>query len=151
MTLEEEVKQMVDKILAGDKTIDVTDIIKLIDKRGEKISTQHILLSVSFSKMDVDAALKKTLSIYHKSNNDPFVFDSLSVDYYNQYSNQSGVYVNASPNEIHYSILDNLYNLTEFKLSQPIEVDNSYILIYLYKHNLKRAVRISKGITTLYY
>ena len=58
-------------------------LIKLIDKRGEKISTQHILLSVSFSKMDVDAALKKTLSIYHKSNNDPFVFDSLSVDYYN--------------------------------------------------------------------
>ena len=37
MTLEEEVKQMVDKILAGDKTIDVTDIIKLIDKRrGER-------------------------------------------------------------------------------------------------------------------
>ncbi len=37
MTLEEEVKQMVDKILAGDKTIDVTDIIKLVDKRrGER-------------------------------------------------------------------------------------------------------------------
>ena len=37
MTLAEEVKQMVDKILAGDKTIDVTDIIKLIDKRrGER-------------------------------------------------------------------------------------------------------------------
>ena len=38
---------------------------------------------------------------------------------------------------VHYSVLDNLYNLTEFKLSQPIEIDNSYILIYLYKHNLK--------------
>ena len=75
--------------------------------------------------------------LYQKTNNDPFVFDSLSVDYYNQYSNLSGVYVNVSPNKIHYSILDNLYNLSEFKLSQPIEIDNSYILIYLYKHNLK--------------
>ena len=33
MTLEEEVKQMADRILAGDKTIDVTDIIKLINER----------------------------------------------------------------------------------------------------------------------
>ena len=33
MTLEEEVKQMVDKILAGDKTIDVTDIVRLINER----------------------------------------------------------------------------------------------------------------------
>ena len=33
MTLEEEVKQMVDKILAGDKTINVTDIVKLINER----------------------------------------------------------------------------------------------------------------------
>jgi len=33
MTLAEEVKQMVDKILAGDNTIDVTDIVKLINER----------------------------------------------------------------------------------------------------------------------
>ena len=36
MTLEEEVQEMVDKILAGDKSIDVTDIIKLIEKRKGK-------------------------------------------------------------------------------------------------------------------
>ena len=35
MTLEEEVKQMADRILAGDKTIDVTDIVKLINERRE--------------------------------------------------------------------------------------------------------------------
>ena len=33
MILEEEVKQMVDRILTGDKTIDVTDIVKLIAGR----------------------------------------------------------------------------------------------------------------------
>ena len=33
MTLEEEVQEMIDKILSGDKTIDVTDIIKLIEER----------------------------------------------------------------------------------------------------------------------
>ena len=35
MTLEEEVKQMVDGILAGDETINVTDIVKLINERRE--------------------------------------------------------------------------------------------------------------------
>ena len=33
MTLEEEVKQMVDKILTGDNTVNVTDIVKLINER----------------------------------------------------------------------------------------------------------------------
>ena len=33
MTLEEEVKQMADRILAGDETINVTDIVKLINER----------------------------------------------------------------------------------------------------------------------
>ena len=33
MTLEEEVKEMADRILNGDETIDVTDIVKLITKR----------------------------------------------------------------------------------------------------------------------
>ena len=33
MTLAEEVKQMVDKILAGDETVSVADIVKLIEER----------------------------------------------------------------------------------------------------------------------
>ena len=35
MILEEEIKQMADRILVGDKTIDVTDIVKLINERRE--------------------------------------------------------------------------------------------------------------------
>ena len=35
MTLEEDVKEMTDRILTGDKTIDVTDIVKLINERRE--------------------------------------------------------------------------------------------------------------------
>jgi len=36
MTLEEEIKEMADRILNGDKTVDVTDIVKLITNRMGK-------------------------------------------------------------------------------------------------------------------
>ena len=36
MTLEEEIKEMADRILNGDKTIDVTDIVKFIEKRRKE-------------------------------------------------------------------------------------------------------------------
>ena len=45
MILEEEIKQMADRILAGDKTIDVTDIVKLIVKR-KKIDEDRTLSEV---------------------------------------------------------------------------------------------------------
>ena len=48
MTLEEEVKQMVDRILAGDKTINVTDIVKLINERRE--NNENSFLECQFSK-----------------------------------------------------------------------------------------------------
>ena len=35
MTLEEEVRELVDRILNGDKSVNVTDIIKLVNERRE--------------------------------------------------------------------------------------------------------------------
>ena len=56
-------------------------LIRLLHKKGEKISSQHILLFVPFSNADKKIALEKVEVIYNKTKEDPFVFDSLAIEY----------------------------------------------------------------------
>ena len=108
-------------------------LIRLLDRRGEEISSQHILKFIPFSNEDKSLALMKSQSIYQQTNNDPFVFDSVSIEYNNKYKNFSGTHSKITPNEIPSMLLDYLNNLTLFKLSDPIEMDTGYALIYLYE------------------
>ena len=110
-------------------------LIRLIDKKGEKISSQHILMPVSFSDIDKKTSFNLAKSLYQKTNNDPFVFDSISIEYKNIYDNFSDVYSNVVSDDIPYFLLDHLIKQTKFKLSMPIETENGYVLIYLYQYN----------------
>ena len=110
-------------------------LIRLIDKKGEKISSQHILMPVSFSDIDKKTSFNLAKILYQKTNNDPFVFDSISIEYKNIYDNFSDVYSNVVSDDIPYFLLDHLIKQTKFKLSMPIETENGYVLIYLYQYN----------------
>ena len=110
-------------------------LIRLIDKRGEKISSQHILLFVPFSNEDKKTTFLSTSELYQQANNDPFVFDSIAVEYNNLYNNFSGVYSNVIHSNIPALLLDQLNKQVLFKLSLPIEMASGYALIYLYKHD----------------
>jgi len=110
-------------------------LIRLIDKKGEKISSQHILVPVSFSDIDKKTSFNLAKLLYQKTNNDPFVFDSISIEYKNIYNNYSDVYSNVISDDIPYFLLDHLIKQTQFKLSMPIETENGYVLIYLYQYN----------------
>ncbi len=98
----------------------------MLDRRGEEISSQHILKFIPFSNEDKNLALIKSQSIYQQTNNDPFVFDSVSIEYNNKYKNFSGTHSKITPDEIPSMLLDYLNNLTVFKLSDPIEMDAGY-------------------------
>jgi len=110
-------------------------LIRLNARRGEEISTQHILRLVSFSNRDKEDAFNVARDIYKEANNDPFVFDSLATEYNNSYKNFSGVYSKITQKEIPQEFLDHIYNQTLFKLSHPFESGGGYLLIYLYEFN----------------
>jgi peptidyl-prolyl cis-trans isomerase SurA len=109
-------------------------LIRLIDRLGEKISTQHILIFVPFSSKDKDVSLKKALLLRTNLSNDPFVFDSIATAYANNYKNFSGTYLKSSTNEIPLLILKNIKNLDPYNISAPLETEGGYLIIYLYKH-----------------
>jgi peptidyl-prolyl cis-trans isomerase SurA len=125
-------------------------LIRLIDKRGEKISSQHILVPVSFSNIDKEATLSLARLLYKKTINDPFVFDSISIEYKNIYNNYSGVYANMESDDIHYFLLNHLTKQDQLELSIPIETENSYVLIYLYKYNEKYLSNLDNSWNLIY-
>ena len=109
-------------------------LIRLLHKKGEKISSQHILLFVPFSNADKKNTFDKVELIYKKTKGDPFVFDSLAIEYRNIYNNLSGKFSSLSPKEIPQIILNYLLSSSN-NFSSPIETKKGYALIYLYKHN----------------
>ena len=54
-------------------------IIKLVDRVGEKITTQHVLFAIKPTKQDVDFTVSVLDSLKDVLSNDPGVFDSLAV------------------------------------------------------------------------
>ena len=125
-------------------------LIRLIDKKGEKISSQHILVPVSFSDIDKEASFNLAKLLYQKTNNDPFVFDSISTEYNNIYDNYSGVYSNIIPDDIPYFLLNHLIKLAQFELSMPIETENGYVLVYLYQYNEKYMSNLDNSWNLIY-
>jgi peptidyl-prolyl cis-trans isomerase SurA len=108
-------------------------LIRLIEKKGEKISTQHILKQITFSREDKDAALKIIKDIYYKGQSASFLFDSAAVYHAQTHKNLSGKFSNIVPDNIHSLILNQINGLNENELSPPFETENGYALLRLYK------------------
>ena len=109
-------------------------LIKLLDKQGEKISSQHILIFVSFSEEDKENSLKKIINLSELTRNDPFIFDSISIEYAKIYKNFSGTYSQVLPSEIPDFLIDRINNQTTFNNSLPIPTTDGYSIICLYEH-----------------
>ena len=112
-------------------------LIKLIDKKGEKVSTQHILRTIFIKDEDYLKSVKKIDSIYNKTKNDPFMFDSIAVIYKNNYKNNSGVFTNIMTNNIDSKIIKELKKLDINSMSKAINIESGVVLVYLYKHQEK--------------
>ena len=96
------------------------EIINLLDKLGEKISTQHILKTISITEDDYNYSFEKIKKLYNITKNDPFIFDSLAIVSKNKYKNHSGTFINISPNNIKPNILKELKKMDVNNISNPV-------------------------------
>ena len=110
-------------------------IIKLLDKKGDQIHTQHILSLLEPSSEDKIKSIDIAENIYKNTINDPGQFDSLSIEYQNQHKNKSGVYNDYELVNIDYEIQQKIINNKEYTSIPPTldHNNNSHVLIYLYK------------------
>ena len=106
----------------------------MLDRRGEKISTQHILRIVDFSDDDRVDTYNSISDIYNKTNNNPSTFDSLSNIFLTKYKNNSGKYLGFPVSRIPDYVFDVLKYMSPGKLSLPVEMDGGYFLVYYYDH-----------------
>ena len=109
-------------------------LIKLLDKQGEKISTQHILRITVYSDEDKTQIYNSVYDVYSQTAGHPSLFDSLSNTYSKKYKNSSGKYSDFPVSRIPGYIFTQLELLNFDELSQPIEVDNGYLLVYFYDY-----------------
>jgi len=109
-------------------------LIKLLDRQGEKISTQHILRTIEFSEDDRVDAYNVIYDIYAKTNNNSSMFDSLSNVFATKNKNGSGKYSNLPVSHIPEYIFEVLKNMDLGKLSLPVEMEGGYFLVYYYDH-----------------
>ena len=105
-------------------------LIRLLDKQGEKISTQHILRATVFSDEDKTQIYKSVYDIYSQTAGNASLFDSLSTVYSKKHKNSSGKYSDFPASRIPDYIFTQLELLIFDELSQPIKVENGYLLVY---------------------
>jgi len=109
-------------------------LIRLLDRQGEKISTQHILRTTVFSDEDKTQIYKSIYDIYTQTAGNAPLFDSLSTVYSKKHKNSSGKYSDFPTSRIPNYILAQLELLIFDELSQPVKVEGGYLLVYFYKH-----------------
>jgi peptidyl-prolyl cis-trans isomerase SurA len=109
-------------------------LIKLLDRRGEKISTQHILRTIEFSEDDRADAYSAVYDIYAQTNNNSSMFDSLSNIFSSKYKNGSGKYSDLPVSRIPEYIFRVLENMDHGEMSLPVEMEGGYFLVNYYDH-----------------
>ena len=107
-------------------------VIKLLEKRGEKIKTQHILLSLPITKEDVVVAKNNLKQIQEKTLNDPGVFDSLCVSLGVGFS---GSYENKTLESFPLFVEAFLKEGQNYSFSEIIKKDGYFSLLYKYSFN----------------
>ena len=104
-------------------------IIKLLDKKGEKIKTQHILLSLPVLDEDLGLSYSFLDSLQKSTTNDPGLFDSLAVAVGDGFS---GAYNNAPIEDFPLFVGDFLKKGGDFSFSDIIKNDGFFNVVFKY-------------------
>lgn len=109
-------------------------LIKLLDRVGEKITSQHLLLTTQANKKDSLLASKYLDSLLVLTKNDPGLFDSLAVSHKTKKENFSGYYENKDLSFFPSSIINQLKQTKDFSFSSVFgDNENQYVL---YKYSI---------------
>ena len=119
-------------------------IIKLKDRLGEKINTQHILFSLKPGKKDLQIIKNKILKEKNVYFDDPASFDSLAVSYRDKYNNLSGYYVDFDYSAIPVFLKNEIEKTENYSFSRVFEENGFLFLIYKYKTSLPQKISLEK-------
>tara|TARA_Y100000816_G_scaffold151110_1_gene107589 strand:- start:437 stop:1705 length:1269 start_codon:yes stop_codon:yes gene_type:complete len=119
-------------------------IIKLRDRLGEKINTQHILFSLKPGKKDLQIIKNKILQEKNVYFDDPASFDSLAVSYRSKYNNLSGYYVDFDYSAIPVFLKNEIEKTENYSFSRIFEENGFLFLIYKYKISLPQKISLEK-------
>ena len=120
-------------------------LIKLLDRVGEKIKTQHILLSLNADNLDLARTtndVKELLNVYFY---DPGGFDSLCVVNQKEERNFSGYYKDFDISVLPIDIQQNISSLNDFSFSDVFVRENSVFVIYKHKEQKKSPLTLKNN------
>ena len=107
-------------------------LIKLLDRVGERITSQHILFMVLASPEDLQKNSSFMDSLLIETKNDPGLFDSLAVEYKNKNGGFSGVYNRVNIANFPKTLSSSFVSLENFSFSDVFHDSDSYYLLYRY-------------------
>ena len=107
-------------------------LIKLLEKKGEKIKSQHILLTLNPSKKDSLLSVSFLDSLKIQTKNDPGLFDSLAVSLKNENNPYSGFFENTEILNFPPVVKAFLKNGNNYSFSPVLYEDGSFYYIYKY-------------------
>ena len=108
-------------------------LIKLLNKKGEKIKSQHILLSLYPSEKDSLNAMSFVDSIKIKTTNDPGLLDSIAISL-KANNNISGNYENIEIENFPLSVKNFLKKEKNYSFSPLLYEDGSFYFLYKYSY-----------------
>ena len=109
-------------------------LIKLLDKKGEKIKSQHILLALSPSQQDSLIASSFIDSLKIETENDPGLFDSLAVSLKSETNNFSGFFENVEILNFPPAVQKFLKEGDNYSFSTTLYENGSFYYIYKYSY-----------------
>ena len=109
-------------------------IIKLLDKRGDKVNTQHILKRISPTENDKKQTIETVNSIYKQSKVDPLFLENLIEELENK-SLLSGNFFNHPINRFPVDIYNKIRLSEDSFLHEPFMMqDGSISILYVYEY-----------------
>jgi len=109
-------------------------LIKLIDRVGEKITSQHILKTIKPSLDDFSLARASVDSLVVFCKNDPGLFDSLSYNFRLDKNNLSGVYEGVSLVGFPSFVVEKIKKMGDFSMSDVFVEDYNLYVLYKYSY-----------------
>tara|TARA_B100001142_G_scaffold42187_1_gene37903 strand:- start:7841 stop:9103 length:1263 start_codon:yes stop_codon:yes gene_type:complete len=109
-------------------------LIKLLEKKGEKIKSQHILLALNPSQQDSLIASSFIDSLKIETKNDPGLFDSLAVSLKSETNNFSGFFENVEIANFPSAVQKFLKESDNYNFSTTLYENGSFYYIYKYSY-----------------
>ena len=113
-------------------------LIQLLERRGDKINTRHILKKIVPNNLDSLRALNEARSIYSLLEKNSIVFDSIALNFKNKNYGQSNVFGWTYNSNINDVFLKQIHFLEHGNFSFPFKSDNGFMILFLHEKELSK-------------